>query len=158
MCHPRKTRGACKTTYNKERGAEYRRKNRERIRQYSKEYYQKNREKILQRTKKYRELHPEKKRQYDREHRAERIQRDNERNRKLRLETMNKLGGSKCMDCGYSDIRALDIDHINGREGKSRRPIQAVCREILKMSQGEARAKYQVLCRNCNWIKHLEER
>ena len=70
---------------------------------------------------------------------------------KLRAQVIEKYGG-QCV-CGFKDIRALCIDHVNGG-GKADRgktgDTMAFYRRLLK----EPRSKlYQVLCMNCNFIK-----
>ena len=62
-------------------------------------------------------------------------------------------GSMCCHKCGYDDIRALDIDHKNN-DGRENRGRAGGCyyREYLK----EDRNDLQVLCRNCNWIKHID--
>ena len=69
---------------------------------------------------------------------------------KLKAAAYDALG-NKCKICGFNDIRALQIDHVNGfdkTEGK--RNLQKVYGEILTGS-----TSYQILCANCNWIKRL---
>lgn len=85
---------------------------------------------------------------------------DKVRLQKFRLRALAYLGTDppKCKRCGFSDWRALQVDHIHGggkKEYASARTNQIASR-ILKMPQDEARAKYQVLCANCNWIKRYE--
>lgn len=68
-----------------------------------------------------------------------------------------ELMGGVCCRCGFSDHRALQIDHINGggcTELKSldrKKYIKIVSDSFLS---GEK--KYQLLCANCNWIKRFE--
>ena len=72
----------------------------------------------------------------------------------LKEQVYNKLG-RKCVGCGFDDIRALQIDHINGGGNKDRRsttPINYLLRVIKDTEQ-----QYQILCANCNWIKRYEE-
>jgi len=71
-----------------------------------------------------------------------------------------ELLGNKCIRCGFTDKRALQIDHKNGhgyeekREfGSGRKYLQHVLKSILN---GED--KYQLLCANCNWIKRYERK
>lgn len=62
------------------------------------------------------------------------------------------LLGRKCR-CGFSDMRALQIDHVNGggyRESQKRTGTQFY-RHVLKNPKD-----YQTLCANCNWIKRAE--
>lgn len=77
--------------------------------------------------------------------------------RQVRLRLIILLGG-RC-NCGYSDTRALELDHINGGGGKERKKkgngSYGEYRYYLDHLD-EARLKYQVLCRNCNWIKKCE--
>lgn len=73
----------------------------------------------------------------------------------LRQKVINKLGG-KCR-CGYSDIRALQIDHVMGGGGKERKLMNSpgkYMRHVLTDLTG----KYQLLCANCNCIKRIEEK
>ena len=66
----------------------------------------------------------------------------------------NKLGG-KCIKCGFSDQRALQIDHINGggNKDKLRHERDKYYRKIYESKFNE----YQLLCANCNWIKRYEK-
>lgn len=74
--------------------------------------------------------------------------------RQLRIEALGKLG-NKCVKCGFSDIRALQIDHINGggcydMRNRSRKNLY---RFILN---NDVTGIFQLLCANCNWIKRYE--
>jgi len=66
----------------------------------------------------------------------------------------------KCANCGYNNINCLEIDHLNN-EGTTQR------RELFG-SQGGSGTRfyrwliknnfppgYQILCKNCNWLKYL---
>lgn len=75
----------------------------------------------------------------------------------------------KCKRCGYTDFRALQIDHINAggnrerdeRKGKGGGGLGSQNRFwklILSLPRDVARAKYQVLCANCNCIKRTENK
>lgn len=69
----------------------------------------------------------------------------------LRLQAINHLG-ARCVDCGFSDIRALQIDHVNGG-GSHERKMKGSNRFTYKNALEDISGKYQVLCANCNWIK-----
>lgn len=79
---------------------------------------------------------------------------------KLKTEVYALLGG-KCINCGFSDVRALQIDHINGGGLKDKREIPNASNYLSyyahiidSIKNGEQ--KYQLLCANCNWIKRIE--
>lgn len=61
-----------------------------------------------------------------------------------------------CVRCGFSDIRALQLDHINGggtRENRASRRHSDHWTKIIKAGFPKG---YQVLCANCNWVKKYE--
>ena len=81
----------------------------------------------------------------------------NKKLREIRNAALEGLGG-KCVKCGFSDKRALQVDHIDGNGCKERREkkfngyaYKAILESFLR---GENR--YQLLCANCNWIKRVE--
>ncbi|MDE2095668.1 MAG: hypothetical protein KGL39_00295 [Patescibacteria group bacterium] len=79
-----------------------------------------------------------------------------ESRKQIRLTLITLLGG-KCCRCGFDDIRALCIDHINGQGGKERKGrknLYAYYRAILTRN-GEG---CQILCANCNAIKRIENK
>jgi hypothetical protein len=78
-----------------------------------------------------------------------------ERRIRLHQEAIIVLGG-KCAHCGFSDMRALQIDHVNGGGHQERKHVnqETICKRIL---QGKTEG-YQVLCANCNWIKRIEQK
>ncbi len=73
-------------------------------------------------------------------------------NKKLRMLVIQRLG-SKCCFCGFDDVRALQVDHINGGGSKEIKELGAnkIYRKIL-----DGDMSYQLLCANCNWIKRAE--
>jgi len=78
------------------------------------------------------------------------------RNRRRIKELIFKiLGGKKCRRCGFSDIRALQLDHVKGNGAAERRKFgvnwEGFYRFVLKHPEW-----YQILCANCNWIKRFE--
>jgi hypothetical protein len=71
-----------------------------------------------------------------------------------RLAAIEFLGG-KCARCGFGDLRALQIDHVNGGGNIERKSIG------LKKTYERAvtgASGYQLLCANCNMIKRIENR
>ncbi len=70
----------------------------------------------------------------------------------LKMRVQRSLGGI-CCRCGFSDSRALQIDHVDGEGSEDRRGIYRgkFLNKVLAASTG-----YQLLCANCNWIKRFE--
>lgn len=76
-----------------------------------------------------------------------------ERRRKV-LEYVGGETGINCKRCGFDDIRALQIDHVNGGgriEVRKFRDNKKYLEHITKTPNN-----YQLLCANCNWIKKVE--
>lgn len=74
--------------------------------------------------------------------------------KRIRAATIALLGGV-CQKCSFSDIRALQVDHVNGGGTKQRKELGNNNSTILKKIQ-ESPNDYQLLCANCNWIKRFE--
>lgn len=131
----------------------WREKNRDKIREQSRRYWSVRKDQMSEKNRRKYERHGERLREktkaYYRANREKCLQLKN----RARIEAIGRLGG-KCARCGYrEDVRALQIDHINNDGFKDRRGAYALFRSIVvNGSQG----LYQVLCANCNWIKHLE--
>jgi hypothetical protein len=62
--------------------------------------------------------------------------------------------GGKCLHCGFADLRAVQIDHVNGGGGKELRGPGGKYAMYLRVLAGDP--GYQALCANCNWIKRAE--
>lgn len=118
--------------------------------------------------KEYRKNHRDKARDSSRRWRRDNKERDNElgvreRNR-LKLDVFKhySVDGIKCCKCGFDDIRALTIDHINNNGAEERRKLfghrmyagTTFYRWLRKNDYPDN--GYQVLCFNCNWIKKTE--
>jgi hypothetical protein len=66
------------------------------------------------------------------------------------------LLGNRCVRCGFSDPRALQIDHIHGK-GREERYNGGWTYYTNLLAKIKAGSKdYQILCSNCNWIKRSE--
>ena len=81
-------------------------------------------------------------------------QKDRKKDMALRQRLMSSLG-RKCAKCGFSDIRALQVDHIHGRS-RPRMPPKQFYRYVVKLPTEIRLANYQLLCANCNWVKYYE--
>ena len=73
----------------------------------------------------------------------------------LKYEVLEHYGNGSCtcVRCGFSDIRALSIDHINS-DSKSKR-ISSY-RLYLQLRRDGYPEGYQTLCMNCQFIKRME--
>lgn len=111
-----------------------------------KQWILKNRKKRLQFTRNWRERN----RKYY-------LQLQRNYNRKNRMKIIEVLGG-KCIKCGFSDWRALQIDHINGGGNREIKKMGTTnyYKYMLKNIK-ENPNKFQLLCANCNWIKRYEK-
>lgn len=65
-------------------------------------------------------------------------------------------GTMSCKRCGFSDIRALTIDHINGGGRKDRERTGAGTTFVYWLHKHKFPEGYQILCMNCNFIKRHE--
>lgn len=164
---------------SRKRGKEYRKKNKEKLREKSQKYYQENREKILDRNRQWREKNKDKMKEYAQKHREKNPQKILEQTRKYqqehreyyrsrnrilfkdaRLKAIKHLNPElKCERCGIDDIRILTIDHKNndGYKERQKKTSYRIYKDIAEMDIIEAKKLYQVLCRNCNWLRRYEE-
>ena len=113
---------------------------------YQKDFYAKNREREIKEACDYQKNNPEK------------VQKNHSiwhHNRRVRA--FEKLGG-KCVHCGETDFRCLQIDHINGGGSKhfEQRGTINLLSDVLK--DPDAKSKYQLLCANCNWKKRYDNK
>ena len=120
-------------------------------------YYQQNREAILKRNAAYRarkraEL-AEHGKEYYRANKEVVKKKARDARQQAKMEAFEALG-CKCVHCGFSDLRALQIDHVYGRGNRDPfkkgeiKYYRHVTREVKSGSP-----KFQLLCANCNWIK-----
>ena len=81
----------------------------------------------------------------------------NRKNAMARQKILEVLGGA-CIVCSFSDVRALQVDHVNGGGHHARRKLkQSTARQLLKAIV-QSPNEFQLLCANCNWIKRCERR
>ena len=72
-------------------------------------------------------------------------------------ESVIEMLGKTCIKCGFSDIRGLQIDHIETGHGEKDRKTYDTRTFYRKILLGEYDiSKLQILCANCNWIKRYE--
>ena len=85
--------------------------------------------------------------------------RQRENRREYKRKVFNHYG-NKC-SCGFSDIRALQIDHINNNGAEERKSLGGQnfsgWRFYKYLIDNNYPNGYQTLCANCNMIKQLGE-
>lgn len=69
---------------------------------------------------------------------------------------ISKLGGV-CIKCGFSDVRALQVDHIKGNGYAERKYMSHHTVGYYRAVMQDKGENYQLLCANCNWIKRYEQ-
>ncbi len=125
------------------------------------EYYLKNREEIRERTKAQGQTEGYKlhKKEYYLENQSEKKRKAREYNLRRKLEVINHYSGDSliCAWCGFNDIRALSIDHINGGGEGHRRLIGITAGNDFYqwLRNNNFPDGYQVLCMNCQAIKRI---
>jgi len=76
---------------------------------------------------------------------------------KLRETVFSHYGEAKCIICGESRKLCLTIDHTNNDGAKHRKAIGGGgYNTYCWLKRNNYPKGFQVLCRNCNWIKHAE--
>jgi len=118
---------------------------------YHQKYYLKNKEKLLKQQKDRIDSDPDFK--------ARKNYMDRKRDADAKKIIYDVLGGPKCIHCGYDkDIRALQLDHINGGGSKDRKSNRSTSKIVRRYKADLSQLKliYQVLCANCNVIKKYE--
>lgn len=116
--------------------------------EYMKRWREKNRDKERLRHRLWRQEHPEATKAF-------------ERNGRLRIK-MEVLGHysltdtPSCNHCGFSDLRALSIDHINGGGTRHCKEVGAGKTFYYWLRKQGFPEGYQTLCANCQRIKQFE--
>jgi len=152
------------TTYTTQR-KEYYEKNKERIneerrsrylndKEYRKntinrniQYYEKNKDKLYEKRKGYYIEYYQSLREY-------KITQQLARYHNIRKNVVKFLG-EKCVKCGNSDFRVLQVDHVNGGGGKERKANKNYSHQLENIVK-KNKENYQLLCANCNIIKIYE--
>ena len=73
---------------------------------------------------------------------------------KLREDIYEKYG-KVCVRCGFSDRRALQIDHVRGN-GRAHRATFKNDYSYYRFVRDDETGMFQMLCANCNSIKRVE--
>ena len=132
---------------------------------YGKEYAKDPKRLMLVNSPEYKAYMKEYSKKYRRnpEYKAKKNARTRETRAQLRLEILNHYSNNSlvCAHCGYDDVRALDLDHVENCGGEHRKKVGrrgATYDIYAELKRNGFPDGYQVLCRNCNWIKEIEAR
>ena len=126
--------------------------NMEKIKERGRRFYQEHRDVCLERAKKsaWGKEHPEGRRV---------IVKRCEQNLKRRVLTHYGGGELVCVKCGFNDIRALSIDHLNNNGYEHRKEMKRTGVNFYRLLEKQEYPRgYQTLCMNCNFIKREVER
>ena len=82
-------------------------------------------------------------------------------NRKIKTIVLSHYSNAdipKCVNCGFRDIRALSIDHINGGGSKHKFSLGGISGVTFYkwLIANDYPIGYQTLCMNCQFIKRFE--
>lgn len=129
--------------------------------EYSRRYYQSHREEVAEYSRRHYQAHKLEivgyHRKYHQAHKLERMNRDLE----IKCKTLSHYsnGNLACVMCGFDDIRALSIDHINGKGTKHRERMGILGSHIyVWLEKNNYPEGYQTLCMNCQFIKRTENK
>ncbi len=79
----------------------------------------------------------------------------------IKFEVLGHYSNSKapiCVRCGFDDIRALSLDHINDDGYLHRRKHKSAGWKLYRWLKLHGYpGGFQTLCMNCQWIKRLEK-
>ena len=137
-------------------------------REKRRKYYLAHKEEAQEGARKYREEHREGLKQAARDyyltHKVESKERVTRNRKKRKIEALIHYGNGvlACVRCGFDDIRALTIDHINNNGAEHRRELFGRNKPDPRLGSW-LRARdypdgYQTLCMNCQFIKEAERR
>ncbi len=120
--------------------------------EYQNEYRKSHKEDQKKYYEKHKEERSEKGKEYYQGHKEER--KENNLKIKKRIISHYSNGKMKCAKCGFSDLRALSLDHINGDGYKHSKNIR---RGLYRWCiNNNFPNMFQVLCMNCQFIKKEE--
>jgi len=148
----------CKSCH-KEWSREWAKKNPEKRRESSRMAYARNPAKMLAANAKWRKENPGAGRAATKrwearnpEYRARKVAEYRARDRKA---AFMAYGGFKCACCSEMEPMFLSIDHIDNDGAAHRKAIGGMSTFYQWLRQNKYPPGFQVLCRNCNWGKHV---
>lgn len=76
----------------------------------------------------------------------------------IKIKVLGHYSGGlfRCNNCGFGEsIFCLDLDHIENDGAQKRKLVRQNTLLFPRLIKANYPKGYQVLCRNCNWIKYL---
>ncbi len=142
--------------YNREYKKKYDSEHRKEINAYQRKYYQEHpahRAAAKECALRYHQEHREECLVYSKIHGAR-------RRIALKLSILTHYGDGECacVKCGFNDIRALSIDHINGGGTAHRKIVGSGDRIYAWLVRNDYPQGFQTLCMNCQFVKRTEDR
>jgi hypothetical protein len=128
----------------------------DRLKEYRKNAYQRNKKKINKRNKRWLKDNPEKAREIQRRHRIKHRQDTIEKRQLLKSDVLTHYGNGvlSCIMCGYKNIDALSIDHVDGRGKAHRKEIRRTGTEFYRwLIKNNYPVGFRTLCMNCQWLE-----
>jgi hypothetical protein len=130
--------------------AKYRETHRDEIRERDRQMWKENNEARLESSYKSKAKRKDKVQAYNTTYQRARRQ-------KLKEQIFDLLG-RQCVVCGYdTDIRALQIDHVNGGGTRHRKSFPSMTAYYEHILASGTSGEFQTLCANCNQIKRYEQ-
>lgn len=147
-----------------QRNKNYKLLNEEKLKIRRHNYYTNNKDKIVAQNKRYYILNKEKKKIYHHNHYLKNKDKIGQRMaisaskyhfmKKLDVISYYSNNKNECAKCGFKDMRALSIDHINGGGRQHTKLINGNL--YLWLINNNHPNGFQVLCMNCQYIKRTE--
>ena len=82
------------------------------------------------------------------------LEKERQKERKILVMTHYGNGIPKCVLCGFNDIRALSLDHIDGKGAEDRRNGQRIGGTLYRhLIKANYPLGFRTLCMNCQWIE-----
>ncbi len=136
--------------------------NRDKVLAGKRRFYQRHKEEIRIKCKKQYQDNPEFYRAISRDYvsrNLDKVKASNiRRSLEVKTEVITHYGNGKCacVNCGFKDIRALSIDHINGGGNQERKRFNISGKGMYYwLKKNNLPIGYQTLCMNCQFIKRM---
>ena len=114
------------------------------------DYYQAHKERLNQYAANWQKQHPIKTREIHKRY-----------TNKIKEEVFTHYGNGKlaCVICGFNDVRALSLDHIEAIGNVARKANGGSGYDLYaKLRRLGYPEGFQTLCMNCQWVKKFEKR